>query len=101
MKEQLRPGHRRQGKWILVPLEDITTPKAGRTCHGPAYWMVTENDEVIFFETYGSPQCNAEISLVERWLRKSLGSTPDDVFAPPAVRVVLLSMAYTPRSVNE
>jgi len=99
MKEQLRPGHRRQGKWILAPLEDVTTPKAGRSCYGPAYWMVTENDEVIFFETYHSPQCNTDLSLVERWLKRAGGSRTFDFL--PAVRIVRLPMAYIPRSINE
>ena len=66
MKEKLQDGHRSEGRWILAPVADITRPKPGRICYGPRWWAVTESDEVLFFDTYGSPQCNQNQSLVER-----------------------------------
>ena len=55
MKEKLQDGHRSEGRWILAPVADITRPKPGRICYGPRWWAVTESDEVLFFDTYGSP----------------------------------------------
>ena len=66
MKEKLQPGHKQHGRWILVPVSDITTPKQGRLVYGPRWWAVTENDEVLFFDTYVSPQCNSNKQIVER-----------------------------------
>tara|TARA_R110000868_G_scaffold246606_1_gene503197 strand:- start:44 stop:334 length:291 start_codon:yes stop_codon:yes gene_type:complete len=62
----LYDGHREQGRWILAPVDDISTPKPGRICYGPLWWKVTDNNEVLFFDTYGSPQCNTNKAIVER-----------------------------------
>lgn len=66
MKGKLQEGHKKQGRWILVPADDIKTPKPGRLCYGPRWWCVTENNEVLFFDEYWSPQCNTSKSIVER-----------------------------------
>ena len=66
MKEQLQDGHRQQGRWILVPLADITTPKHGRVCYVSQWWAVTEHNEALFFEWYSSPQCNASKVITRR-----------------------------------
>jgi len=59
-------GHKVQGRWILVPVSDLLTPKPGRIVYGPRWWVVTENDEVLFFDQYTSPQCNIHESIVAR-----------------------------------
>lgn len=59
-------SHKQEGRWIKVPVSDLITPKPGRLCYGPRWWAVTENDEVLFFDDYGSPQCNRAESIVER-----------------------------------
>lgn len=66
MKENPQEGHRREGRWIFAPIDDIRTPKPGRICFGPRWWAVTNSGEVLFFDTYGSPQCNIHQSLVAR-----------------------------------
>jgi len=54
-----------QNKWILVPLSDITTPKEGRICYSSRWWLVTSNNEVLFYKSYNSPQCNGNKKLSE------------------------------------
>jgi hypothetical protein len=51
--------------WIKMPLAELTTPKPGRICHCPSWWAVTDDDCVLFFKSYGSPQCNVNKSIVE------------------------------------
>jgi hypothetical protein len=66
MTEKVETGHKRNGRWILVPVDDITTPKPGRICYGPRWWKVTAENEVLFFDAYYSPQCSVSKSVVER-----------------------------------
>lgn len=92
MKEKLHVGHKRQGRWILVPLADITTPQPGRICYGPRWWKVTENNEVLFFDTYGSPQCNQHKAIVER-----VGCG----FDAPATTPKFVEMAFLPHRCSD
>ena len=85
--EKLEKGHRLHGRWILAPVSDITTPKGGRRCYGPSWWIVTDADEVLFFERYTSPQCNSN----EAVMRKYRGS-----FGAPAGTPKFIEMAYLP-----
>jgi hypothetical protein len=87
MKEKVQAGHRRYGRWILAPVSDITTPKPGRICYGPRWWAVTKNDEVLFFDCYGSPQCNASEAIAAR-----LGKG----FDAPATALRFIDMAFLP-----
>jgi hypothetical protein len=64
--KKIQDGHKQDGRWILAPLTDITTPKSGRVCYGQRWWAVTENNEVLFFKSYSSPQCNTNRAIVER-----------------------------------
>ena len=66
VKVKIEESHKQEGRWIKVPISDLTTPKPGRLCYGPLWWAVTENDEVLFFDTYGSPQCNIAKGIAER-----------------------------------
>lgn len=52
--------------WIKMPVSDLTTPKTGRICKGPSWWAITPDDCVLFFKSYGSPQCNSVKEIVER-----------------------------------
>lgn len=86
-KEKLLDGHRMQGRWILAPRTDIKTPKPGRICYGPRWWKVTDNDEVLFFDTYGSPQCNIHKEVLERC---GCG------FDAPKTTPIFIEMAFLP-----
>lgn len=88
---KIEKGHRLYGRWILAPLSDITTPKEGRRCCGPRWWAVTENDEVLFFERYTSPQCNFNIEAVMTGFNGGFFNTP-------AVTPKFIEMAYLPHS---
>ena len=68
--QKLETGHTREGKWIKVPVSDITTPKAGRIVYGARWWAVTDNDEVLFYESYCSPQCNPNKAVVDHVLNR-------------------------------
>jgi hypothetical protein len=92
MKEKVQDGHKQQGRWILAPLADITTPKPGRICYGPRWWAVTENDEVLFFDRYSSPQCNANKAIVDR-----LGSG----FDAPETTPKFVEMAFLPHQCSD
>ena len=92
MKEIVMEGHQIQGKWILVPLLDVLTPKPGRMCHGPRWWAVTDNDEVLFFKSYHSPQCNIHKGIVDR-----LGMG----YGAPPTTPRYLEMTFLPHSCND
>ncbi len=92
MKAKPVPGHRQQGRWILASLEDITTPIPGRIVYKPAWWKVTENDEVLFFDTYDSPQCNQN-----RLIAESLASG----FDAPATTVRFLALTFLPHNCSD
>lgn len=92
MELKLVEGHRRYGRWIVVPLADITTPKPGRICFGPNWWRITENNEVLFFGGYHSPLCNSNLSIAEK-----LGRSTDT----PETTLMYLDMAYLPHNCGD
>ena len=87
MKEKIQEGHRQQGRWILAPITDIIKPQHGRICYGPRWWAATKDKEVLFFDTYGSPQCNIHEAMVKR-----LGKG----FDAPETSPVFIGMAFLP-----
>lgn len=54
--------------FITMSLEDLQTPKPGRLCHGPAYWVVVDGN-VLFYKAYFSPQCNSNQQITERFIK--------------------------------
>lgn len=91
-KESVESWHKQHGRWIVAPVADITTPRPGRICYGPRWWAVTENDEVLFFDRYGSPQCNINKAIVER-----LGKW----FDAPATTPKFIEMAFLPHRCSD
>jgi hypothetical protein len=83
-QERLLPGHIQKAKWILVPVSDITTPQPGRIVYGPRWWAVTDDDEVLFFQRYTSPQCNADKAIVEHLTKNYNGIKTTARFLPLA-----------------
>ena len=76
-------NHKILGNYILVPMEDIITPKEGRHVLMERWWNVTENDEVLFYRSYASPQCNSNKSIVDHlWDSKTIKTR--SVFIPVA-----------------
>lgn len=55
-------------RWLRMPLAELTNPHK----HGPLmtyqdhWWALDEQDNVLFFKTFTSPQCNANRALIER-----------------------------------
>lgn len=85
-------GHRKEGRWIIAPVADITTPKPGRICCGPRWWCVTDNDEVMFFDRYSSPQCN-----IHEGIAAHLGSG----FGAPPTTPRFIEMTFLPHSCGD
>lgn len=67
--------------YIRMSLSDLTTPKGGRIVMTDRWWVVTEDEHVLFYRSYGSPQCNSNKAITER-LAPSAGGKP--VFVPVA-----------------
>ena len=88
-KEKPANGHKVEGRWIIAPLSDILTPMEGRVCMAERWWAVTPEGNVLFFDTYHSPQCNRNKSIADR-LGKSFNAPPT------AARFV--DMAFVPQS---
>ncbi|QGH72716.1 MAG: hypothetical protein [Podoviridae sp. ctQNx1] len=89
---KLPEGHRQDGRWIFAPMDDITTPKNGRTCCCNRWWAVTENNEVMFFHGYHAPQCNERKDLAERLVHSHN--------EPPA-KTVFIEVAYIPHECSD
>ena len=56
-----------------VPVDDILRPAVGRICYRGAWWVVTPENEVLFFKKYNltghdSPQCNTNKVIVDCWI---------------------------------
>lgn len=68
--------------WIKMPIAELITPKAGRICKAPSWWAVTEDDCVLFYKSYGSPQCNTDKRIVE--------------YIVPGCRAVFIETAFAP-----
>lgn len=90
---KVNEGHQMVGRWILVPVNDILTPKPGRIVMGPKWWRRTKNDEVLFFGNYTSPQCNANIDIVAR-----LCLVLD---APELASPIFLGTAFVPHNCSD
>lgn len=72
---ETKNGHVSEGKWILVPLDDLKTPRGGRIVIGPRYWAVVSRGGVkyaLFYQAYYSPQCNAMKSVTEHIMNNGL-----------------------------
>jgi hypothetical protein len=98
MKTRIREGHTADGNWIRVPLAQIQTPHPGDIVHGPAYWLVTDQDEVLFYKTYHSPQCNASEAVVKRilfnWSKQP--ENPVSFTCPPLKEIRLIQVSFIP-----
>jgi hypothetical protein len=86
-------------KFRRMSLDELTTPKPGRLCYGPAWWTVTAEREVLFFmpgkrRDYGSPQCNSNEDCA-RYLHRS----KEQEF--PGSTVEFVPMAFIPHDCND
>lgn len=53
--------------FVRVPLAEITKPRDGAMAYVDHWWVVTPQDEVLFFKRkWGSPQCNHNESITKR-----------------------------------
>ncbi|HYN54355.1 MAG TPA: hypothetical protein VES38_06595 [Methylotenera sp.] len=73
--------------WIKMSVEDLTTPKAGKICFHPAYWALTDDGCVLFYKSYGSPQCNMNEEIVKR--------------IRPALKVIFIEIAFVPHTCSD
>jgi hypothetical protein len=75
-------------RYIRMPVRELTTPHEGRKCMLDRWWHVTENDEVLFYKGYYSPQCNSDKSVVEH-------------LTIAGCHAVFLSVAYVPHRCSD
>ncbi len=52
--------------YLRIPVSELTTPTEGRIVYLNRYWVVTDQDEVLFFRSYSCPQCNPDERLAAR-----------------------------------
>lgn len=55
---------------VYIPLEELTTPKQGRTCHVERWWVVHPEKGAAFYRNRRSPQCNDWEAYVQEWAKK-------------------------------
>jgi hypothetical protein len=69
--------------FIHMSVSELTAPHDGRIVYLNRWWCVTDKEEVLFFRTYNSPQCNSNQEITKRLCVKDyIKSTP--VFIPIA-----------------
>lgn len=75
-------------RWFKVPIHVLEMPKDGYLCFGPSWWAVTEDRCVLFFKSpFGSPQANANQSVVQR--------------VHPTLKTEFISMAFIPHRCSD
>lgn len=75
--------------FLRVPISEITRPKDGRQTLMNRYWIVTENNEVLFYKkTF--PQCNSREDITNSLLtRFKIHSDP--IFTNAKVKFIKLA----------
>lgn len=71
--------------WIKMPISELTTFTPGRVCKQPSWWVVTDDDCVLFYKSHASPQCNVNRAVVERCLHRT------------GTRIEFIAQAFAPR----
>lgn len=89
---KLMEGHKSSGEWILVPISNLTTPKDGRICYCNHWWRVTEDNDVLFYRRYTSPQCNSNKAVMER-----VGKA----FDAPITTLQYIEVAFLPHNCSD
>lgn len=76
---------------IWMPVAELTNPqKTGLLQVYKDHWWLVDiaTDSIMFFKTYGSPQCNTNRVIVERRVK-------------PGLKVVLIPWAYVPVDISD
>ena len=73
-----------QDKFIKMPLSELTTPQEGTIVYLDRWWCLTDKEEVLFFRTYNSPQCNRDKRLTDRLCEIKNDFTVSSIFVPVA-----------------
>lgn len=58
-------------KYSLIPLETLTNPYKEEllNVYKDRYWVITENNEAVFFRDLNHPQCNSNQRITENLAR--------------------------------
>ena len=72
--------------YLKVPIDEILMPLQDRICYNPRYWLVTEDNCVLFYNGH-SPQCNTNYQIAQTLSDKGL-----------KLEVRLLPMVYLEQS---
>lgn len=74
-------------KYTHLSLERLKTPTNGTLVFTDRYWLVTPQNEVLFFRSYTCPQCNSNKEIAERILGERIAE---------GYRVEYVPVAYVP-----
>jgi ribosomal protein L17 len=86
-KERIIKNHKQDGNWILVPVDDLIQPKDCHICMVNRWWVVNDDNEVLFYKTYNHPQCNTNEAIARNIAKTTY--------------VKFIEMAYVPQSFVE
>lgn len=77
----------KKSDFFLMPKDELTSPCEGSVVFLDRWWIVTENNEVMFYTKLGafSPQCNRDKNVAEYMLRHY-----------PGMMVEHIPVAYVP-----
>jgi hypothetical protein len=102
VKIKVEDSHRIEGNWIFVPIDDLITPKAGRICYGPSYWVINSKREVVFWKDYNSPQCNLTKAILGGRLIKSRDCIEKGPHSwPDLEEIIFIKMAFIPHDCSD
>lgn len=71
--------------WRKVPLAELLQYRPGYVCKAPAYWAITPDGCVLFYERRGhsSPQCNADRAIVKHLHPELDARLIEQAYVPP------------------
>lgn len=77
--------------FLKMPVVELTSPREGSIVYLNRWWVITENDEVLFYTARGSfsPQCNGNKTVAERVLKLYPNAHIEQIpvaYVPPQAR---------------
>lgn len=98
VRVQTANGHIQDGAWILVPVEDLQTPRGGRICSGSRWWILRDGKFAQFYRSYGSAQCNPSEGVARAIMDARRGSCERAGYSETIIKV---EMAFIPHDCSD
>ena len=74
-------------KYIKIPVSELVKPKAGYICYSKSWWAVTDDNCVLFYKDYNSPQCNNNLAVIKLII--------------PSMKYLEIEMAFIPHKCSD